>query len=54
MSKPAESSNSKDTQMRLKGLQLMIQQIYIPSLESKSEIKHHMSKFSSQISTSLQ
>jgi hypothetical protein len=32
----------------------MIQQVYIPALESKSEIKHHMNKFSSQISTSLQ
>jgi len=54
MSKPSDNENSKETQMRLKGLQLMIQQVYIPALESKSEIKHHMNKFSSQISTSLQ
>lgn len=35
------------------GLALMIKEIYMPSLESKGDVKHQMGKFVNQIKTSI-
>ena len=36
------SAESKETERRLTGLALMLKEVYIPSMESKKEISHHM------------
>jgi len=41
-----------DTEQRMNALSLMLKEIYIPLMESKQEIKHHMTRFNSQINTS--
>jgi hypothetical protein len=48
-----ESSSSKETQMRLVGLQQMIQAVYMPCM-AKNDLKHHMKKFVENIQTSIQ
>jgi hypothetical protein len=35
------------------GLALMLKEVYIPAMESKKEITHHMSKFIQHINTSV-
>ncbi len=43
-----------ETQQRLKNLQSMIRNVYLPLMEGKGETKLHMEKFSKQINISLQ
>jgi len=43
-----------ETQQRLKNLQAMIRNVYLPLMESKVETKLHMEKFQKQINISLQ
>ena len=40
--------------MRLKGLSQMIQHVYLPFMENKTEIKLHMEKFVRQIGITMQ
>ena len=50
-----EQEKSKDeSQARLKDLRMVIEQVYLPTLEEKPDIKHTISKFSTQINTALQ
>jgi dynein heavy chain len=53
MSEKNVSAESKETEARMTGLSLMLQEVYIPSMESKKEITHHMVKFISHIKTSV-
>jgi hypothetical protein len=43
-----------ETQQRLKNLQAMIRNVYMPLMESKVETRLHMEKFQKQINISLQ
>jgi len=43
-----------ETYQRLTGLSAMIQQVYLPLMESRTETRLHMEKFVRQISISLQ
>jgi hypothetical protein len=52
-SKDTSSANSKETEHRLTGLALMLKEVYIPAMESKKEITHHMGKFIGHIHTSV-
>jgi hypothetical protein len=47
------SANSRETETRLNGLALMLKEVYIPAMESKKEITHHMGKFIGHIQTSV-
>jgi len=40
-----KDANNKESETRLLGLALMIKEVYIPSMENKKEIIHHMGKF---------
>jgi hypothetical protein len=42
-----------DTELRMNALSLMLKEVYIPLMET-AEIKHHMTRFNSQIQTSIQ
>lgn len=48
-----KSAESKETERRLKALKLMLSEVYIPAMETKKEIVHHMNKFAGSIDTSL-
>lgn len=43
-----------ETQQRLKGLQAMIRNVYLPLMENRVETRLHMEKFQKQINISLQ
>jgi len=43
-----------DTEQRMNALSLMLKEIYIPLMEQRTEIKHHMTRFNTQITTSIQ
>ncbi len=43
-----------ETQQRLKNLQAMIRNVYLPLMENRLETKLHMEKFQKQINISLQ
>lgn len=47
------SANSRETETRLTGLALMLKEVYIPAMETKKEITHHMGKFIGHIQTSV-
>ena len=47
------SAKSRETETRLNGLALMLSQVYIPTMESKKEITHHMGKFIGHLHTSV-
>lgn len=47
------SAESRETETRLTGLALMLKEVYIPAMESKKEITHHMGKFIGHIQTSV-
>ena len=49
-----EAKPEDDSQARLVDLQMVIKQVYLPTLEAKPDIKHSISKFSNQINTALQ
>jgi len=53
MPKDSVSTNSRETETRLNGLALMLKEVYIPAMESKKEITHHMGKFIGHIQTSV-
>jgi hypothetical protein len=48
-----KDATSKESEVRLLGLALMIKEVYIPAMESKKEITHHMGKFMGHIQTSV-
>jgi hypothetical protein len=50
---PTKDANSKESESRLMGLALMLKEVYIPAMESKKEIVHHMGKFMGHIHTSV-
>lgn len=52
-SKDNVSANSRETENRLTGLALMLKEVYIPAMETKKEITHHMGKFIGHIQTSV-
>jgi len=54
MSSNSNSKASNDTKKRLNGLSQMIQRVYLPLMESKTEQKLFMDKFVRQISISIQ
>jgi hypothetical protein len=48
-----KDAKNKESETRLLGLALMIKEVYIPSMENKKEITHHMGKFMGHIQTSV-
>jgi hypothetical protein len=48
-----KDANNKESETRLLGLALMIKEVYIPAMETKKEITHHMGKFMGHIKTSV-
>jgi hypothetical protein len=48
------SAKEDESQTRLKDIQMIIKEVYLPTLEAKPDIKHNISKFSNQINTALQ
>jgi hypothetical protein len=53
MKKDTVSASSRETETRLNGLALMLKEVYIPAMETKKEITHHMGKFIGHIQTSV-
>lgn len=53
MSERNISAESRETETRLTGLALMLKEVYIPAMETKKEITHHMTKFIQHINTSV-
>jgi thiamine phosphate synthase YjbQ (UPF0047 family) len=49
----AQAAVDTDSQDRLRDLQTIIKECYLPTLESKSEIKHNILKFTNQINNAL-
>jgi len=48
-----KDAKNKESETRLLGLALMIKEVYIPAMETKKEITHHMGKFMGHIQTSV-
>jgi hypothetical protein len=42
-----------ETEANLTSLRLMLQHVYIPAMENRNDITHHMSKFIGHIKTSM-
>jgi hypothetical protein len=40
------SAKEDESQQRLKDIQMIIKEVYLPTLEAKPDIKHNISKFS--------
>jgi hypothetical protein len=51
--KDQKKKGDSDMKMKMNALSLILKDVYIPLMESKTEIKHHMTRFNSQIQTSV-
>jgi hypothetical protein len=49
----AQAEGDQESQDRLRDLQTVIKEVFLPTLETKSEIKHNITKFTNQISNAL-
>ena len=49
----AQGDADTESQDRLRDLQTVIKEVFLPTLESKSEIKHNILKFTNQINNAL-
>ena len=49
----AQAEADSESQDRLRDLQTVIKEVYLPTLETKSEIKHNILKFTNQINNAL-
>ena len=48
-----QQEGDQESQDRLRDLQTVIKEVFLPTLDTKSEIKHNIMKFNSQISNAL-